>query len=89
MAFSSSSSTQPAADRLRPSSFDDMSGQEHLVGPRGVLRRISASGKIPSMIFFGPPGTGKTTAATIIAKSSGVTGYVRISFFKVEQYSII
>ncbi len=73
MPISYHSATQPAADRLRPTSFDDMSGQEHLIGPRGVLRRITASGKIPSMIFFGPPGTGKTTAATIIANASGMT----------------
>lgn len=65
--------TAPAADRLRPLSFDDMSGQQHLVGERGVLRRITSSGRIPSMIFFGPPGTGKTTAASIIANSSGMT----------------
>ncbi len=65
--------TAPAADRLRPRSFDDMSGQAHLVGERGVLRRITASGRIPSMIFFGPPGTGKTTAASIIAASSSMT----------------
>lgn len=63
----------PAADRLRPESFDDMAGQAELVGERGVLRRIAATGKLPSMIFFGPPGTGKTTAATILAKSSGMT----------------
>ena len=63
----------PAADRLRPRSFDDMSGQSHLVGKNGVLRRIVASGKIPSMIFFGPPGTGKTTAASILAEASGMT----------------
>ena len=65
--------TAPAADRLRPTSFDDMSGQKHLVGERGVLRRLASSGRIPSMIFFGPPGTGKTTAASIIAASSGMT----------------
>lgn len=63
----------PAADRLRPKMFDEMVGQAHLVGPRGVLRRILASGQIPSMIFFGPPGTGKTTAASIIASASGMT----------------
>ena len=73
MSTSAFTPTQPAADRLRPVSFDEMSGQEHLIGPRGVLRRITASGKIPSMIFFGPPGTGKTTAATIIANASGMT----------------
>ncbi len=63
----------PAADRLRPHSFDEMAGQSHLIGPRGVLRRVIASGRIPSMIFFGPPGTGKTIAATIIAESSQMT----------------
>ncbi len=67
------SRTAPAADRLRPRSFDDMSGQKHLVGERGVLRRITQSGRIPSMIFFGPPGTGKTTAASIISGASGMT----------------
>lgn len=64
--------TVPAADRLRPKTFDDMAGQAHLIGERGVLRRVVSSGRIPSMIFFGPPGTGKTTAATIIAESSGM-----------------
>ena len=63
----------PAADRLRPTSFDEMSGQAHLVGPRGILRRIALSGRIPSMIFFGPPGTGKTTAASLVAAASGMT----------------
>ena len=61
------------ADALRPDSFDNMVGQRELVGPDGVLRRIAESGRLPSMIFFGPPGTGKTTAATILAKSSGMT----------------
>jgi len=65
--------TKPAADMLRPESFDMMVGQKELVGPDGILRRIAESGRLPSMIFFGPPGTGKTTAATILAKSSGMT----------------
>lgn len=63
---------KPAADRLRPRSFDEMAGQNHLVGKNGVLRRLCESGRIMSMIFFGPPGTGKTTAASIIAESSGM-----------------
>ena len=61
------------ADILRPKEFDDMVGQEKLVGKGGVLRRMIESGHITNMIFFGPPGTGKTTAANIIAESSGMT----------------
>ncbi|MBE6713758.1 MAG: replication-associated recombination protein A [Ruminococcaceae bacterium] len=63
---------KPAADRLRPRSFDEMAGQAHLVGRNGVLRRMCENGRISSMIFFGPPGTGKTTCASIIAESSGM-----------------
>lgn len=62
----------PAANALRPRSFDDMVGQEHLVGKNGVLRRLLNGGKLPSMIFYGPPGTGKTTAAVIMAENSGM-----------------
>ncbi len=61
------------ADLLRPDSFDGIVGQEHLFGERGVVRRMLAGGRITNMIFFGPPGTGKTTAASIIAKASGMT----------------
>ena len=61
------------ADLLRPESFDDIVGQEHLFGERGVIRRMLAGGRITNMIFYGPPGTGKTTAASIIAKASGMT----------------
>ena len=65
------SQNKPAADRLRPRSFDDMAGQTRLVGKGGILRRMAESGSFPSVIFFGPPGTGKTTAATILAEGSG------------------
>ncbi len=61
------------ADLLRPDSFDGIVGQEHLFGQRGVVRRMLSGGRITNMIFFGPPGTGKTTAASIIAKASGMT----------------
>ena len=58
------------ADELRPKSFDDIVGQEHLFGKNGVVRRMIAAGRITNMIFYGPPGTGKTTAAEIIARES-------------------
>ena len=60
------------ADLLRPQSIDDIVGQGHLFGERGVIRRMLAGGRLTNMIFFGPPGTGKTTAASIIAKQSGM-----------------
>ncbi len=58
---------QPLADELRPVELDDVCGQEHILGPGGLLRRIIESGKIPNMIFYGPSGVGKTTVANIIA----------------------
>lgn len=60
------------ADLIRPQSFDDLVGQDHLFGERGVIRRMMDGGRITNMIFYGPPGTGKTTAASIIAKRSGM-----------------
>ncbi len=65
-------SYQPLADRIRPTSLDEMVGQEHLVGKKGILRRMLEGGRIGNMIFSGPPGTGKTTAAGIVAKASGL-----------------
>lgn len=59
---------EPLAARLRPDSLDEYVGQEHLVGPGKVLRRLIESDQISSMIFWGPPGVGKTTLAQIIAQ---------------------
>jgi len=66
---------QPLADLLRPESLDQVYGQEHILGPGGILRRLVDSGNIPNMIFYGPSGTGKTTVANIIAKQTNRTLY--------------
>lgn len=60
----------PLAARMRPKRFEDFVGQEHLIGPGHVLRKAIESGKIPSVILWGPPGSGKTTLAYIIAKTT-------------------
>ncbi|MEI8185204.1 MAG: replication-associated recombination protein A [Chlorobiaceae bacterium] len=60
---------QPLAERVRPRTLDDMAGQDHLVGQNGPLRKFLAGGQMPSMIFWGPPGSGKTTLAEICASS--------------------
>ena len=61
---------RPLADEIRPLTLDEIVGQQHILGKNGMLRRIAESGSIPNMIFYGPSGTGKTTAAGIIAKSA-------------------
>lgn len=63
------STLPPLAERMRPKTLDDYVGQKHLVGPGAVLRKAITSGALPSMIFWGPPGVGKTTLAFIISES--------------------
>src|SRR6185369_1951378 len=71
----------PLAERIRPDSLDELLGQEHLVGKGSILRTAIEHGKIPSMIFWGPPGTGKTTIANIIAHT------LQVPFFQLSAIS--
>ncbi|MGY8803059.1 MAG: AAA family ATPase, partial [bacterium] len=62
-------SRAPLADRMRPKTFDDMIGQEKVVGPTSALRGMVAAGDLPSLILWGPPGSGKTTLAWLLAET--------------------
>jgi putative ATPase len=62
----------PLADRLRPRTLDEVIGQEHLTGPNGAIGRMVAAGKLSSMILWGPPGTGKTSIARLLADAVGL-----------------
>ena len=67
---------QPLADLLRPTTLDEVYGQEHILGRGAILRRLIDSGNIPNMVFYGPSGTGKTTVAKIIAQQTNRTLYM-------------
>lgn len=71
---------RPLADRLRPAALDEVIGQKHLLGEQGTLTRMLASGRVGSLILWGPPGTGKTTVARLLAADTG---------FRFEQISAI
>src|SRR5215218_10167281 len=68
----------PLADRLRPRTLADVVGQEHITGPEGAIGRMVAAGKLSSMILWGPPGTGKTSTARLLADAVGMR-FVAIS----------
>ena len=72
---------QPLAERMRPKTLDDLIGQEHLVGPDGILRSMIRAGMIPSMILWGAPGVGKTTLANIMAHQ------IKATFFTLSAIS--
>ena len=71
----------PLAERIRPNTLDELVGQEHLTGKKSILRTAIENGKIPSMILWGPPGTGKTTIANIIAHT------LKVPFFQLSAIS--
>src|SRR6476659_11002643 len=71
----------PLAERMRPQTLDELIGQEHLAGKGIILRTAIEHGRIPSMILWGPPGTGKTTIANIIAHT------LKVEFFTLSAIS--
>lgn len=66
------SAPRPLADRLRPAKLEDVAGQDHLLGSSGALTRLLRSGSLGSLVFWGPPGTGKTTVARLLAHETNL-----------------
>ena len=84
-----SKNTAPLADRMRPRTLDEFVGQQHIVGEGKLLRRAILSDRLQSAIFFGPPGTGKTTLASLYFRiASSTTAGFRISnFFPTTRFA--
>src|SRR5574337_151039 len=70
-ALEADDSGKPLADRMRPRSLEEFAGQEHVLGPGSALRRAIEADQVPSLVLWGPPGTGKTTLARIVAARTG------------------
>ena len=76
----------PLADRMRPPGLDEVVGQKKIVGEQGFLRRAIAADRVPSLIFWGPAGCGKTTLARIIAKETvTIEEYLDAVFFAAQD----
>src|SRR6056297_1039213 len=80
----SSDGHTPLAERMRPTTLNDVCGQEHLLGPDGALRHLIEQDQLTSLIFWGPPGTGKTTLARVIAHRS----QCRFVFFSAVMHGV-
>ncbi len=76
-----STTMEPLASKYRPKTFDEIIGQTHLVGKEGTIRKLLAGDKLPSMIFWGPPGSGKTTVAYVLSQS------MKYDFYKIQAVS--
>ena len=81
--FDDRKQTAPLASRLRPSTLEEFAGQEHLLGEGRMLRQLIERDQISSMIFWGPPGVGKTTLAGIIA------GRTNADFINLDRKSVV
>ena len=78
---------EPLAERVRPKSLEDYISQQHLVGDKGILTNLIKEGILPSLIFWGPPGIGKTTLANIIANSSDRPFFTLSAITKINPFT--